>query len=57
MKSELQDKLIKSFHSALLPRGLLFIGQSESLSVTGGAMFSPVDQYHRLFQRRQLGMA
>ena len=53
MKSQLQDKLVKSFHSALLPAGLLFIGQSESLSVTGEAMFSPIDQYHRLFQRRQ----
>jgi chemotaxis protein methyltransferase CheR/two-component system CheB/CheR fusion protein len=52
MKSELQDKLIKSFLQALRPEGLLFIGQSESLSFAGNAMFAPIDHYHRLFRRR-----
>jgi chemotaxis methyl-accepting protein methylase len=52
MKSELQDKLIKSFHYALQPKGLLFIGQAESLSFVGNALFSTLDPYHRLFRRR-----
>lgn len=53
MKSALQDQLIKSFHQALTPKGLLFIGQSESLSFVGNSLFSPIDHYHRLFRRRQ----
>jgi chemotaxis protein methyltransferase CheR/two-component system CheB/CheR fusion protein len=52
MKSHLQDKLIKIFHQALRPQGLLFIGPSESLSFVGNALFAPVDHYHRLFRRR-----
>jgi chemotaxis protein methyltransferase CheR/two-component system CheB/CheR fusion protein len=52
MKSPLQDLLIKGFHQALAPEGLLFIGQSESLSFLGNSLFSPIDHYHRLFRRR-----
>lgn len=52
MKSHLQDQLIKTFHSALRPQGLLFIGQSESLSFVGNSLFHPVDPYHRLFRKR-----
>ncbi|MBF0416775.1 MAG: chemotaxis protein [Magnetococcales bacterium] len=52
MKSHLQEQLIANFHQALVPSGVLFIGQSESLGVVGNALFSPVDHYHRLFRRR-----
>ncbi|MCX7173051.1 MAG: hypothetical protein NT159_03770 [Proteobacteria bacterium] len=52
LKSELQDQLIKSFHQALRPQGLLFVGQAESLSFLGNTLFAPVDHYHRLFRRR-----
>jgi chemotaxis protein methyltransferase CheR/two-component system CheB/CheR fusion protein len=52
MKSHLQDELIKSFHQALCSQGLLFIGQSESLSFVGNSLFVPIDHYHRLFRRR-----
>lgn len=52
MKSQLQDELIACFHRALRPQGLLFIGQSESLSFVGNSLFAPIDHYHRLFQRR-----
>jgi chemotaxis protein methyltransferase CheR/two-component system CheB/CheR fusion protein len=52
MKSSLQDHLINSFHQALRPQGLLFIGQSESLSFLGNSLFAPVDHYHRLYRRR-----
>jgi len=52
MKSRLQDQLVKSFHQALRPQGLLFVGQSESLSFPGNTLFAPIDHYHRLFRRR-----
>ncbi len=52
MKSDLQDQLIKQFHLALRSQGLLFIGQSESLSFVGNSLFVPIDHYHRLFRRR-----
>ncbi|HIJ61756.1 MAG TPA: chemotaxis protein [Rhodospirillaceae bacterium] len=52
IKSQLQDDLIKQFHQALRPQGLLFIGQSESLGFLGNSLFAPVDLYHRLFRRR-----
>lgn len=52
MKSNLQEQLIKSFHQALRPQGLLFIGQSESLSFIGNSLFTAIDHYHRLFRCR-----
>lgn len=52
MKGHLQDRLIKCFHQALLPGGLLFLGQYESLTFLGNSLFAPVDQFNRLFQRR-----
>jgi chemotaxis protein methyltransferase CheR/two-component system CheB/CheR fusion protein len=52
LKSHLQDQLIKIFHQALRPQGLLFIGQAESLSFVGNSLFVPIDHYHRLFRRR-----
>jgi chemotaxis protein methyltransferase CheR/two-component system CheB/CheR fusion protein len=52
MKSHLQDQLIKRFYDALRAQGLLFIGQSESLSFVGNSLFVPIDHYHRLFRRR-----
>ncbi|NJD34219.1 MAG: chemotaxis protein [Betaproteobacteria bacterium] len=53
MKSHLQDRLVTSFHAALAPQGLLFIGQSESLGLACNALFAAVDHYHRLFRRRR----
>lgn len=52
LKGELQDQLMLLFHQALAPQGLLFIGQSESLSITGNSLFGPIDRFHRLYQRR-----
>lgn len=53
MKSDLQDRLVAMFHHALRPGGLLFLGLSESLTLRGNALYSPVDHYHRLFSRRR----
>jgi len=52
LKSPLQDRLVRSFQQALRPEGLLFMGQSESLSFTGNSLFATVDYLHRLFRRR-----
>lgn len=52
LKTDLQDRLLNSFQQALRSRGLLFIGQSESLGFVGNSLFAPVDHYHRLFRRR-----
>jgi chemotaxis protein methyltransferase CheR/two-component system CheB/CheR fusion protein len=53
LKSPLQDQLVMIFHEALRPDGLLFIGQSESLSFSSNSLFATVDYLHRLFRRRQ----
>jgi chemotaxis protein methyltransferase CheR/two-component system CheB/CheR fusion protein len=52
MKSDLQDQLFKKFHQALLPQGLLFIGQSENIGILGNTLFLPLDHYHRLYRRK-----
>ncbi|MCK9199599.1 MAG: hypothetical protein M0P59_02855 [Gallionella sp.] len=53
MKGNLQDQLLRSFHRALLPHGLLFLGQSESLGQIGNSLFVPMDLSHKLYRRRQ----
>lgn len=52
MKSHLQDRIIRSFHDALRPNGLLFVGQAESIGVMGNTLFYPVDHYHKIYRRR-----
>jgi len=52
MKSDLQEHLFKKFHQALLPKGLLFIGQSENIGLLGNSLFTPIDHYHRLYRRK-----
>ena len=52
MKTDLQDRLINRFHQVLKANGLLFIGQSESLSVVGNCLFAPLNPQHRLFIKR-----
>ena len=52
MKSQLQDRLVASFHQVLRPKGLLLLGSSESLGVPGQQLFMPIDPFNRLFRRR-----
>jgi chemotaxis methyl-accepting protein methylase len=52
LKGPLQDQLVSKFHQALEPSGLLFLGQSESLSPTSNGIFKQVDLTHRLYVRR-----
>src|SRR5690606_25395187 len=49
--AQLQERLVRTFHYALNPGGILLLGPSESLG-RGSALFSPIDKQHRLFQRR-----
>ncbi|MCY7354176.1 MAG: PAS domain S-box protein [Lysobacter sp.] len=52
MNSDLQERLVRVFHYALVPGGHLLLGSSEGLS--GNArLFSVVDKKHRLYQRRE----
>ncbi len=52
LSGQLQDQLITSFYDALQPEGMLFLGQSESLSPSSHAKFKQVSLTHRLYMRR-----
>ena len=54
LKASLQDHLLRSFHRALLPEGLLLLGDSENLSPVGNTLFATLDYLHRLYRRRQI---
>lgn len=49
LKSQLQDKLLKTFYEVLTPQGLMFIGQSETIGVLGSSLFMPLDHFHRIY--------
>ncbi|MBS0356564.1 MAG: PAS domain S-box protein [Proteobacteria bacterium] len=50
-KPEQQAELISSFHFALNPDGLLFLGKAESVG-SAQALFEPVDAAGKLYRRR-----
>ncbi|RTL37896.1 MAG: PAS domain S-box protein, partial [Rhodocyclaceae bacterium] len=50
-KPEQQAELISSFHFALNPDGLLFLGKAESIGAAQ-ALFEPVDAAGKLYRRR-----
>lgn len=49
--SNMQDRVMRSFHYALRPGGQLFLGTSESVTRTA-RLFSAVDKKYRIFERR-----
>lgn len=51
-KGPLQDQLISIFHNHLVKNGLLFLGQSESLSASRNHLFKALDLSHKLYVRR-----
>jgi chemotaxis methyl-accepting protein methylase len=51
-KGSLQEDLISIFHRCLSANGLLFLGQSESLSVSKNHLFKSLDANHKLYVRR-----
>ena len=50
----LQDRIISMFHYALNPRGILFLGKSESIGQHKD-LFSPIDKKWRIFKRQDTG--
>ncbi|HEU5076004.1 MAG TPA: CheR family methyltransferase, partial [Polyangiaceae bacterium] len=52
LEPELQQKILTLFHYALLPKGLLLLGTSESLGALDDA-FSVVDKKHKIFTNRE----
>jgi two-component system CheB/CheR fusion protein len=53
LDAELQERVVRTFHYALRPDGILFLGPSEGLT-RGTKLFSLLDKRHRLFERRTL---
>jgi two-component system CheB/CheR fusion protein len=56
LNSELQHRVIRTFHHALKPAGYLFLGPSESVA-RDAELFTLVDKRHRILQRRENGTA
>lgn len=52
LKSASQAQIVRSFHQALRPGGLLFVGQAESIGMAGNTLFYPVDHYHKIYRRK-----
>ena len=56
LDEELQGRLMRAFHYALLPSGYLFLGTAESVT-RNSKLFTPLDKKHRILQRRDTGAA
>ena len=57
MKGELQGKMISKFYDAIRPEGLLFLGMSENIGLSGAATFTPIDPSLRIFSRKSRAAA
>ena len=51
MGTDLQKRAMQTFHYALKPGGILFLGPSEGIVGSAG-LFAALDKKHRLYQRR-----
>jgi two-component system CheB/CheR fusion protein len=51
MNAELQEQVIRTFHYALQPNGILLLGPSEGIT-RSPTLFRTLDRRHRLYQRR-----
>jgi len=56
LNPDLQERVVRMFHYALRPDGILFLGPSEGVT-RGAYLFEPVDAKHRLFRRRDTAPA
>jgi two-component system CheB/CheR fusion protein len=54
LDEELQDRLMRIFHYALLPGGNLFLGSAESVT-RHSKLFTAIDKKYRILQRRDAG--
>ena len=50
MDTDLQDRILKTFHYALNPDGILFLGPAEGVT-RQSKLFGALDKKHRIFQR------
>ncbi len=48
--ADLQNRILKNFHFALVDKGMMFLGKAETM-LTHGELFVPVELKHRLFQK------
>ncbi|KUJ72790.1 CheR family methyltransferase [Thiomicrospira sp. WB1] len=55
--SELQRQVLQTFHFALNPNGLLFMGKSESASSTAPELFETLDKKAQLYQRKATNLS
>ncbi len=53
LKREAQENILRLFHFALRPGGLLFLGGAESIE-EAHALFAPLDKHNRLYIRRTI---
>lgn len=56
LDSDLQDRVMRTFHYALRPEGKLFLGASEGLA-RAAKLFVPLDAKNRVFRRRDADVA
>lgn len=54
LDEDLQDRVMRTFHYALLPGGYLFLGTAESVT-RNARLFRALDKKHRVMQRRDTG--
>lgn len=52
LNNDLQNTLLKNFYQQLNHEGLLFVGQSESISEFSGHFFTTLSYVHKIFRRR-----
>jgi two-component system, chemotaxis family, CheB/CheR fusion protein len=52
MDADLQDRVLRTFHYALKPNGVLFLGPSEGVSRLT-QLFASLDKKHHIFQRQE----
>jgi two-component system, chemotaxis family, CheB/CheR fusion protein len=50
MEAELQEHVLRTFHYALKPDGILFLGPSEGVTRLA-KVFAPLDRKHRIYRR------
>ena len=53
LDTDMQDRVMRTFHYALKPHGRLFLGSSESVT-RATKLFAVQDKKHRLFERREV---
>jgi two-component system, chemotaxis family, CheB/CheR fusion protein len=56
LDGDLQDRILRTFHYALRPNGILFLGPSEGVT-RENKLFDTLDKKHRIFRRHAADIA